>query len=287
LSFFNWNSNDATATTTAKIEAPPGLFLSAQNCNTLEIPQAKPAPNDNAVAKDGSLSFSNIFHDLTSQPQFNMMAAVEAKPAEQPTCIPQANETGQPAEALLNANQPSGNGDVPTLANQPGGNGDVPTIRHQSADDSIQPLTHQDGENHRLDCAKVVSEQLSQIDQRIGVTSNLSAMRNELTKNGWDQVAQDPSQFDPQQLQPGDVITGTRQPGMPGHAAIYLGGGMIYNNNSDAGTPTVESVDKFMQKQYNADGSFNKDGYSNVSIYRNPSESFRKNEMNRLLDLAE
>jgi hypothetical protein len=271
LSFFNWNSNDTTVTNTAKAEAPPALFLSAQSCNTLEIPQAKPVPNGNAVAKDGSFSFSNIFHDLTSQPQFNMTAAREAKPAEQPTCIPQANETGQPAEALFNANQPNKNGDVPAFANQSGGNADMPMIIHQSGDDSLRTLSHQDGENHRLDCAMVVSEQLNRIDRRIGVTSNLSAMRNELTKNGWEQVAQDPSQFDPQQLQPGDVITGTRQPGMPGHAAIYLGGGMIYNNNSDAGAPAVESVDKFMQKQYNADGSFNKDGYSNVYIYRESS----------------
>lgn len=274
MSFFNWNSNDTTATSTAKTEAPPALFLNAQSCNTLEIPQAKPASNDNAVAKDGSLSFSNIFHDLTSPSQFNMMAAVEAKPAEQPTCIPQVSETGRPADTLSNAAQP-------------GGNGDIPPIMHQSGDDSMRPLSHQGGENHRLDCAKVISEELNQIDQRIGVTSNISALRNELTKNGWDQVAQAPSQFDPQKLQPGDVLTGARQPGMPGHAAIYLGGGMIYNNNSDAGTPLVESVDKFMQKQYNSDGSFNKNGYSNVHIYRNPSESFRKDEMNKLVDLAE
>lgn len=257
MSFFNWNSNDTTATNTAKTEAPPALFLSAQSCNTLEIPQAKAASNDNAVAKDGSLSFSNIFRDLTSRPQFNMMAAVEAKPAEQPTCIP-----------------------------RPAGNSDIPLIVHQSNRDSIPLLSHQDGESHRLDCAKVVSAELNHIDQRIGVTSNVAALRNELRKNGWDQVARDPSRLDPQQLQPGDVITGARQPGMPGHAAIYLGGGMIYNNNSDAGTAEVESVDKFMQKQYNSDGSFNKDGYSNVYIYRNPSQSYRKNEMNKLVDLA-
>ena len=289
MSIFNWNSNDSTAAT-AKIEAPAAAFLSQQNCNTLEIPQAKVAPNSDAVTKNGSLSFSNIFHELTSQPQFNMMAAVESKPREQSNCIANSNDTSltnPSGDVPLIANQPGATGDIPLTVHQPGTAGDIPLIVHQPGenDDHIRPIVHQDG--HRLDCAKVASEELNQIDARIGVTSNLTAMRNELTKNGWNQVSQNPGEFAPQQLQPGDVIAGTRQPGMPGHAAIYLGGGMIYNNNSDAGTAEIESVDKFMQKQYNADGSFNKNGFSNIYIYRNASKSFHENEMNKLNDLIE
>jgi len=298
---------------TAKADTPPQFFQNPSNCNTLEIPQAKQNPANDGVAKDGAISFSNIFANIGKPLQFNMMDAVESKPATNATAAPDGCTPGVPPSESALPNHPLYQFRVnqETLSNQaaeklpagqtvlqnPGTNDNL-FVHQPNSDQRIPLLQHQDGEDHplvgqivrqpsdqpshRLDCAKVVSDQLNQIDPNIEVTSNLSTLRNELTDNNWDQVSKNPAQFDPSQLQPGDVIAGTRQPGMPGHAAIYLGGGKIYNNNSNDGTGEVESVDKFLQQQYNKDGSFNKNGYSNVYVYRNASESYRQNEVAKL-----
>lgn len=56
---------------------------------------------------------------------------------------------------------------------------------------------------------------------------------------------------------------------MPGHASIYLGNGKLMENNSDTGTIVGNGdLNKFNRGMYNADGSWNKNGFNQVLILR-------------------
>jgi hypothetical protein len=51
-------------------------------------------------------------------------------------------------------------------------------------------------------------------------------------------------------MKPGDVILGYRADGDYSHAAVYMGNGKIFNNDSDKGVMTTQSVDKFNSTEF-------------------------------------
>lgn len=123
------------------------------------------------------------------------------------------------------------------------------------------PEVLEPGINQRLACALAVSEVLHQVDPAIGKTNNIQQLQQELIKADYEPVPID-------QIQPGDVIIGLRPDGMPGHAAISVGDGKVFNNNSNAGTMTIDSIDKFSQGMHDEKGNWNKNGFSEVRVYR-------------------
>lgn len=113
------------------------------------------------------------------------------------------------------------------------------------------------GLSSRLGCARAVSEVLGDVPK----TNNLNQLEKGLKDNGYEAVPVD-------QMKPGDVIIGKRPNGMPGHAAIYMGDGQVFNNNSNSGQMQIDSADKFKQGMHDAHGNFNKNGFSDVVVYR-------------------
>lgn len=119
----------------------------------------------------------------------------------------------------------------------------------------------------RLACAVAVSEVVNSADARIRKTVNSNQLERDMIAAGYERVTLD-------QARPGDVIIGKRPYNMAGHAAIYMGDGMIFNNNSDAGKMQIDSVDKFRKGMHDKQGRWNPNGYSEVAVYR------RKNTTN-------
>ncbi len=96
----------------------------------------------------------------------------------------------------------------------------------------------------RLGCVKAASLLL---DQGYGLNTNEINTRQfekELREdNGFTEVAI-------ADLKPGDVILGYRAGGDYSHAAVYMGNGKIFNNDSDLGTMAIQSVDKFNSTEF-------------------------------------
>jgi len=96
----------------------------------------------------------------------------------------------------------------------------------------------------RLGCVKAASLLL---DQGYGLNTNEINTRQfekELREdNGFTEVAI-------ADLKPGDVILGYRAGGDHSHAAVYMGNGKIFNNDSDLGTMAIQSVDKFNSTEF-------------------------------------
>jgi hypothetical protein len=96
----------------------------------------------------------------------------------------------------------------------------------------------------RLGCVKAASLLL---DQGYGLNTNEINTRQfekELREdNGFTEVAI-------ADLKPGDVILGYRGGGDHSHAAVYMGNGKIFNNDSDLGTMAIQSVEKFNSTEF-------------------------------------
>ncbi|MDP3510460.1 MAG: NlpC/P60 family protein [Candidatus Melainabacteria bacterium] len=109
--------------------------------------------------------------------------------------------------------------------------------KHTTAYDNRLP-------SDRLGCVKAASLLL---DQGYGLNTNEINTRQfekELREeNGFTEVAI-------ADLKPGDVILGYRAGGDYSHAAVYMGNGKIFNNDSDLGTMAIQSVDKFNSTEF-------------------------------------
>jgi len=51
-------------------------------------------------------------------------------------------------------------------------------------------------------------------------------------------------------MKPGDVICAYRKPGDYGHAAVYMGNGQIFNNDSDMGKMEIQSIAKYNKAEF-------------------------------------
>lgn len=150
-------------------------------------------------------------------------------------------------------------------SNDIGGDSNYPTLEgwigKQIKD--ISPET-----NPRLGCALAVSSALHEMYPEIPVTVNNKVLEDALKKNGYELV-EPGNEINDGDLQAGDVLIGKRPYGMPGHASIYLGNGKLMENNSDTGTIVGNGdLNKFNRGMYNADGSWNKNGFNQVLILR-------------------
>ena len=122
--------------------------------------------------------------------------------------------------------------------------------------------------NPRLGCALAVSGALHELDPSFPITNNNKQLALLLKKHGYEAVPQDGS-VQSDNLSPGDVLIGQRPAGMPGHAAIFKGQGKIYENNSDTGTIIGDgNLDRFNDKMHDKAGRWNKNGFSDVTVYR-------------------
>jgi hypothetical protein len=96
---------------------------------------------------------------------------------------------------------------------------------------------------NRLGCARAVSLALEKAYGLPIRDQGCENLEEDIKRNGWVAV-------DPRTMQAGDVIIAYREPGDYGHAAIYVGNGQIYNNNSNTEKIQVESVSKFQSAEF-------------------------------------
>jgi hypothetical protein len=109
---------------------------------------------------------------------------------------------------------------------------------------------------------------LHELDPSFPITNNNKQLAQLLKLHGYEAVPQDGA-LKGDSVNPGDVLIGQRPDGMPGHAAIYKGQGKIYENNSDTGTIIGDgNLDRFNDKMHDKDGRWNKNGFSEVMVYR-------------------
>lgn len=125
--------------------------------------------------------------------------------------------------------------------------------------------------NRRLGCTVAVSQVLSEIDPEITVTSNNRALARDLEAHGYERVPL-------AEIKPGDVIIGKRPDGMPGHSAIYMGDGKVFNNNSNSEQMQIDGVEKFSQGMHDQNGHWNKNGFSETVVYRKAPANSGANE---------
>lgn len=95
----------------------------------------------------------------------------------------------------------------------------------------------------RLGCVKAVS---MLVDQAFGYNTNdvnTRTFEKDLRDKGFAEVAVS-------DIKPGDVILGYRADGDYSHSALYMGNGKIFNNDSDAGTMQIQSIDKFNSTEF-------------------------------------
>jgi len=122
--------------------------------------------------------------------------------------------------------------------------------------------------NPRLGCALAVSTALHELDKDFPVTNNNKELAKQLLLHGYDAKLQEDG-LKTDQMQPGDVIVGQRQTGMPGHAAIYKGNGKTYENDSDSGRITGDGdPNYFNHKMHDEKGNWNKNGFESVYVFR-------------------
>ena len=94
-----------------------------------------------------------------------------------------------------------------------------------------------------LGCARFVSEALHRATGLPIADAGVDALEADLRRFHYVPVPLS-------QVQPGDVIIAHRHPGQPGHAAIYVGNGMVANNSSYQRRIAIDSVSKFNSRQY-------------------------------------
>jgi hypothetical protein len=128
------------------------------------------------------------------------------------------------------------------------------------------------GINPRLGCVLMVSHAMHEADPSFPETNNAAAFRKALAAHGYEAVTVKPGDPALNQSQAGDILVGRRPDGMPSHAAVNMGGGHVFNNNSDAGKGQIDSLDQFNQGMHDKNGHWMKNGFSEVTIYRKKAE---------------
>lgn len=130
--------------------------------------------------------------------------------------------------------------------------------------------------NPRLGCVRMVSHALHQADPTFPETNNTAEFRRALKMHGYEELTVKPGDPAINGAQAGSVIVGSRPDGMPSHAAISIGNGAIFNNNSDSGQGQIDSISKFNQGMHDGQGHWMKQGFNSVTIYRKaqPSENY-------------
>lgn len=120
----------------------------------------------------------------------------------------------------------------------------------------------------RLGCALAVSNALHELDSNFPVTTNNRRLQELLQKHGYEMLPQ-PDGFSTDNLNPGDVIIGSRPGTMPGHSAIYKGAGKLYENDSHTGLISGDGLpEKFTEGMHDQNGNWNKNGFEKVMVFR-------------------
>jgi hypothetical protein len=183
-----------------------------------------------------------------------------------------------------------GQGDVLNHKEQPApvvpGQGDGQTHKDQPApavpgQDKLNPLLGgvldnigkpvtdlEHGINPRLGCVRMVSHAMHEADPSFPETNNTAEFRKALKAHGYEEVTVQPGDPALKQSHAGDVLVGQRPDGMPSHAAINMGDGTVFNNNSDSGKGQIDSLDQFNQGMHDKNGHWMKNGFNSVTIYR-------------------
>lgn len=95
----------------------------------------------------------------------------------------------------------------------------------------------------RLGCARTISALL---EKTYGVPirdQGCDGLESSIQNYGWVRI-------NANDVQAGDVIVGHRQPGDYGHAAVYVGNNLIFNNNSISRRIVLESASKFAASEF-------------------------------------
>jgi hypothetical protein len=136
---------------------------------------------------------------------------------------------------------------------------------------SVQEL--EPGINPRLGCVRMVSHAMHEADPTFPETNNAAAFSKALKDHGYEEVTVKPGDPALNNSNPGDVLVGRRPDGMPSHAAINMGDGKVFNNNSDSGKGQLDSLDQFKSTMHDSKGHWNKNGFNEVTIYRKKTDA--------------
>ncbi len=220
-------------------------------------------PNATLDASDAVLKF------LVDHPLVDAAKPVQSAPAESQT-IPQTVPPPAPVEAGSGGDRPPV---APAETIEPG---KQTAIEMPFEGQKITDL--QKGINPRLGCALAVSSALHAQDSRIAVTANVDRLKVELQKLGYEMQVVKPGELKEENLKPQDVILGYREENigrrhdhMPRHAAIYVGQGKVYQNDSNTGVIGRGDLQQFNQALINKDGKFNSNGFDRVIVLHRPA----------------
>ncbi len=181
---------------------------------------------------------------------------------------------GKAPDAPLTPDAPPRAADVPPVPAKPATPdqpGDIQGEIQKNVGKSVIEL--EPGINPRLGCARMASHILHEADPSFPETNNSAEFRRLLKEHGYEEVTVKPGDQALAQGQAGDVIIGRRPDGMPSHAAISMGDGKVFNNNSDSGKGQVDSIDQFNQGMHDSKGHWNKNGFADVTIFRKKAQT--------------
>jgi len=129
------------------------------------------------------------------------------------------------------------------------------------------------GINPRLGCVRMVAHAMHVADPSFPETNNAAAFRRALKEHGYEEVTVKPGDPALSGSHAGDVLVGHRPDGMPSHAAINMGDGTVFNNNSNTGKGQIDGMDQFNQGMHDSQGHWMKNGFADVTIYRKKASS--------------
>jgi len=95
----------------------------------------------------------------------------------------------------------------------------------------------------RLGCARAVSLLVNQGYGFPVTDQSIANLEQSLRKTGFTEVSI-------KDMKPGDVICGYRKPGDYPHGAVYMGNGMIFNNDSNSGVMQIQSIAKYNHSDF-------------------------------------
>jgi hypothetical protein len=248
---------DEKAAKACPAEAPvrPAAETPVRPAAEAPLPGAEQAPPMNDIGKDQP----TVRLGDTSAPGQGDGQTAKVQPG--PT-QPEKAESGpaQPDNAAPGKTQPGQENLNPLLKGVPDNIG-----KH------VQEL--EPGINPRLGCVRMVAHAMHEADPSFPETNNAEAFRKALAAHGYEAVTVKPGDPALGQSQPGDVLVGRRPDGMPSHAAINMGDGHVFNNNSDSGQGQIDSLNQFNQGMHDSKGHWMKNGFSDVTIYRKKADA--------------
>jgi hypothetical protein len=95
----------------------------------------------------------------------------------------------------------------------------------------------------RLGCARAVSLLVNKGYGFPVTDQSIANLEQSLRKDGFTEVSI-------KDMKPGDVICGYRKAGDYPHGAVYMGNGMIFNNDSDSGVMQIQSIAKYNKADF-------------------------------------